>query len=368
MPSFCGAETEGYMQEKKRIPELLLEWYRRVRRDLPWRDTDDPYRIWVSEIILQQTRVVQGTAYYHRFLERFPDVGALAAARVDEVLKVWEGLGYYSRARNMHAAARSVMEEYDGHFPDRYEKLLQLKGVGPYTAAAIASIAFGEAVPVLDGNVFRVIARLFAIDLPRGGAGDRKVREITRQLIPGEAPGDFNQALMELGALVCTPGNPDCDSCPLKGECLARKKRLTGSLPRSSPPPPIKKRYFHYLVVSCCGEILINQRSGKDIWQLLWEFPVTETKNTVPPARVIRGFEEKIPGITGTNEPLLSELILHQLTHRTLLVRFYHVTLSRWPDGLDGEYVKIATSRLKEFAFPRLITGYIESFPERFGF
>ncbi len=367
MPCCCRVAGKGKMKGKIKIRALLLEWYRRERRDLPWRATSDPYRIWVSEIILQQTRVVQGMAYYHRFLERFPSVEVLASASVDEVLKVWEGLGYYSRARHMHMAARTVVEELGGYFPRHYKELLQLKGVGPYTAAAIASIAFGEAVPVLDGNVFRVIARLFTIDLPRGGAGDRVVQEITEQLIPRGEAGNFNQALMELGALVCTPEEPSCDRCPLQTHCQAYNKRLTGSLPVSSPPPQTKKRYFHYLVVRCEGELLISQRTGEDIWRMLWEFPGAETAKPTSPARVLPLFEEMIPGITGTGKPLVSGVIRHQLTHRTLVARFYHLSLPRWPAMPDEKFLKVPPPRLREFAFPRLITSYLESYPERFG-
>ncbi len=367
MPCRCRDDSRGKMKGKIKIRALLLEWYRRERRELPWRTASDPYRIWVSEIILQQTRVAQGIAYYHRFLERFPSVEALAAASVDEVMKVWEGLGYYSRARHMHMAARSIVEEQGGSFPRHYKELLQLKGVGPYTAAAIASIAFGEAVPVLDGNVFRVIARLYGISLPRGGAGDRAVREITEQLIPRREAGDFNQALMELGALICTPDDPVCGRCPLRTYCRAYKQKLTRSLPVSSPSPQTKKRYFHYLVVRCEGELLISQRSGKDIWRMLWEFPVAETKKSVPPRQVLPLFEEMIPGITDTGKPLVSGVIRHQLTHRTLLARFYHVSLSQWPVGMDETFLKIPPTRLKEFALPRLITGYLESYPERIG-
>ena len=355
------------MKKKKEILPLLLDWYRRSRRDLPWGHTADPYRIWVSEVILQQTRVVQGTAYYLRFLERFPDVESLAAASPDEVLKVWEGLGYYSRARNMHAAARHIAGRLGGHFPRTYEELLRLKGVGPYTAAAVASIAFGEAVPVVDGNVFRVVTRLFAITLPRGDGGDREVRALLAQLIPAEEAGDFNQALMELGALVCTPAAPACDDCPLREHCLARKKNMTGSLPVVMSPRGTKKRYFHYLVAECRGEMLVSQRAGKDIWQLLWEFPSLETEKEEPPARVLALFEEWLPGITGSGERVVSRLLRHQLTHRTILARFYHVTLPQWPASLKGTFVKVPPDRLGDYAFPRLITRYMEAFPERFG-
>ncbi len=355
------------MKKKKEIVPLLLDWYRRSRRDLPWRQTDDPYRVWVSEIILQQTRVAQGTAYYLRFLERFPDVESLAAASPDEVLKVWEGLGYYSRARNMHAAARHIAGRLGGHFPRTYEELLRLKGVGPYTAAAVASIAFGEAVPVVDGNVFRVVTRLFAIALPRGDGGDREVRALLAQLIPAEEAGDFNQALMELGALVCAPADPACDDCPLQEHCLARKKNMTGSLPVATPSRGTKKRYFHYLVAECRGEMLVSQRAGKDIWQLLWEFPSLETEKEEPPARVLALFEEWLPGITGRGDGEISHLLRHQLTHRTILARFYHVTLPQWPASLKGTFVKTPVNRLEDLAFPRLITRYMEAFPERFG-
>ena len=349
------------------ISSALLAWYGRSRRDLPWRGTNDPYRVWVSEIILQQTRVVQGTAYYHRFLERFPTVEALAEASVDEVMKVWEGLGYYSRARNMHAAARTVVHDLGGHFPEDAAGLRRLKGIGPYTAAAIASIAYGEAVPVLDGNVFRVIARLFAIRLPRGSAGDREVTRLTRQLIPADAPGDFNQALMELGALVCIPGDPLCDDCPVRSYCLAYKKGWTRELPIASAPPKVEKRYFHYLVVTSDKEILVTRRDRRDIWQLLWEFPALELQKEISPEKVLRLFEKEMPGITGEGAPVISPVIRHQLTHRTILARFYHVHLRRWPGALKKEWVKIPLDKMGGLAFPRLITAYMETHPQRFG-
>ena len=351
--------------DRELVP-VLLAWYRRSRRDLPWRDTDDPYRIWVSEIILQQTRVAQGTAYYHRFLERFPTVEALAGASVDEVLKMWEGLGYYSRARNMHAAARAVMRDHAGHFPQRAAGLLRLPGIGPYTAAAIASIAFGEAVPVLDGNVFRVIARLFAVALPRGTAGDREVSRITRQLIPADAPGDFNQALMELGALICLPRDPRCGECPLSDRCMARREKRLRELPVTSPPPKTEKRYFHYFVMHCGDEILVTQRTRKDIWRLLWEFPALEMQKEISPEEALSLFEKEMPGITGESITATSSLIRHQLTHRTILARFCHIHLKKWPRSLKKEWKKISVDEMKELAFPRLITAYMESYPLRF--
>ncbi len=348
------------------IISSLLAWYQASRRDLPWRDTDDPYAIWVAEIILQQTRVAQGTAYYFRFLERFPTVEALAAASVDEVLKVWEGLGYYSRARHMHAAAQTIVEDLGGRFPETATALRRLKGIGPYTAAAIASIAFGERVPVLDGNVFRVITRLFAITLPRGTAGDREVARITGALIPAGNPGDFNQALMELGALVCLPGDPLCGDCPLQRYCLAYRKKMTRQLPVTSAPPKVEKRYFHFLAVLCDGEILVTQRARKDIWQLLWQFPALEMQKAVSPEKVIRLFEKETPGITGGDVQLISPVIRHQLTHRTILARFYHVRLKKWPASLQKDWRKIPLDKMDELAFPRIITAYRETHPRRF--
>jgi A/G-specific adenine glycosylase len=228
----------------------IIQWYEMNKRDLPWRHTTDPYRIWVSEVILQQTRVEQGLAYYHRFVERFPDIEALSNAEEDEVLKMWQGLGYYSRARNMHRSAKIIHHENQAKFPGSYEEIRRMHGVGDYSASAIASIVYGEPCPVVDGNVMRVISRYSGIKEPvNNPAGKKKVKDILAGLIDPAQPGDFNQAVMELGALVCKPKQPLCLECPLRKNCFAFKNKMTAELPFREVKKPSRIRFFHYLVI-----------------------------------------------------------------------------------------------------------------------
>ncbi len=348
--------------------EILLRWYARHKRDLPWRHEHDPYRIWVSEIILQQTRVVQGTGYYLRFLEKFPDIFSLAAASVEQVLKVWEGLGYYSRARNMHETARQIVRDKRGVFPDRYDDLIKLKGIGPYTAAAIASFAFGEAVPVVDGNVFRVLSRYFALKDPLDTAdGKKRVTRLARRLMPAQQAGDFNQAVMEFGALQCVPAQPDCDICPLRNDCRARKQNLVEKLPVRSKSPGITSRYLHYLVWINNGMILVKQRNKKDIWHKLYDFPEIVTGRGDDPQKVFAVFLQKneLPGDM-INNMRASGPVTHQLTHRKIHARFYHIHADTWPPDPEGEYLKVPLRDIRSLAFPRLITSYMENHPALF--
>ena len=243
------------------ISAILIDWYASHRRDLPWRDTHDPYRIWLSEIILQQTRVAQGTDYYHRFVQRFPDIAALAAAREDEVLKLWQGLGYYSRARNLHAAARQVADEFGGRFPDTYEDVRSLRGVGDYTAAAICSFAYGQPHAVVDGNVYRVLARLFDTDLPIDSTqGRRYFQQLADGLLDRRRPGLSNQAIMEFGALQCTPRSPGCPEGPLGDRCLALRSGSVERLPVKNGRTQARPRYFNYLHIRCGSSMLLRQR------------------------------------------------------------------------------------------------------------
>ena len=353
---------------KQLFPEILLRWYADHKRDLPWRSTSDPYHIWVSEIILQQTRVIQGTDYYHRFIRTFPDVFSLAAATVEQVLKAWEGLGYYSRARNMHEAAQRIVLKYHGAFPDSYDELLKLKGIGPYTAAAIASIAFQQPVPVVDGNVFRVLSRFFALRAPMDtSAGRKEVARLAGMMMPPGRPGDFNQAMMDFGALQCVPGLPDCGKCPLEGWCLAKKQNIVEELPVRGKAPDITTRYLHYLVWRYEGKILIKQRKQKDIWYKLYDFPEIATVQGDDAESIFSGFLQK-EGLPRrlTEEVFISAPLLYQLTHRRIIARFYHVE-NRWPAGVELNCLKVPLHKLDTYAFPRLITAYMEKFPERFG-
>ena len=250
------------------VSDILLSWFAREGRDLPWRRTRDPYRIWLSEVILQQTRVAQGLEYYLRFTERFPDIAALAAAPEDEVLKLWQGLGYYSRARNLHAAARQVMSRFGGVFPATYGEVRALPGVGDYTAAAVCSIVYDAPCAVLDGNVYRVLARLFDIGIPIDTtAGKRTFAELAQLQLDTSRPGLYNQAIMDFGALQCTPAQPRCGDCPLAGRCLALAAGTVGVRPVKQGRAKVRDRWFNYLHVTCGGQTLLHRRGGGDLYR-----------------------------------------------------------------------------------------------------
>ncbi|MBK7028047.1 MAG: A/G-specific adenine glycosylase [Bacteroidales bacterium] len=348
------------------ITDILINWYSNNKRDLPWRNTRDPYAIWLSEVILQQTRVSQGLSYYYRFLETFPNVEALALASEEAVLKVWQGLGYYSRARNLHHTARVVANERNGVFPIDYKGLLELKGVGEYTAAAIASIAYNEAVPVVDGNVARVISRLFGIHEPINSTMGMKIlKKISNELIPSHQPDTYNQAMMEFGALFCKPSNPDCPECPLKQYCLAFQKGEVGLLPVKNAKRSARDHYIYYLVMECMAEgkeqILIRRRTAQGIWKNLYDFPSVESAGPMEIASVLeKGEQERLLTINDYCVHSVSGIFAHQLTHRNIKAVFIHITLS-------GPIVQIGTNqwiekdRIGELPVPRLIENYLLS-------
>ena len=258
--------------------DLLINWYWEHKRELPWRETTDPYKIWISEIILQQTRVVQGMEYYHNFLQHFPDVKSLAEAEEEEVLKCWQGLGYYSRARNLHFAAQTIMEKHGGTFPLKHEDVLELKGIGDYTAAAICSFAYGQPYAAVDGNFFRVLARVFEIETPIDSTkGKKDFYALAQELISKEHPALFNQAMMDIGATVCTPTSPNCQECPLQNMCLASAHRRIAELPVKSKKNSSKDRYFYYFLIKGNGQTYLHRREENDIWKGLYELPLVET-------------------------------------------------------------------------------------------
>jgi A/G-specific adenine glycosylase len=305
---------------------LLIGWYRVNKRDLPWRHTKNPYIIWISEIILQQTRVVQGMPYFYRFVESFPDVFALAQVDEREVLKCWEGLGYYSRARNMHFTAKLIVEKYNGVFPDNFNDLLKLKGIGNYTAAAIASFAFGEKVAVLDGNVIRVLARLYDFG---GDVMEEKAKKvllsIANELIPEKNPGEFNQAIMEFGALHCTPINPKCDQCVLNHLCEGFKNKTKNELPVKLKKVKIKTRYFNYLVMlDSEGNYYLNRRNRGDIWEGLHDFPLVESKHELNEvSEVLTVFNHGVTMIT------VKGPFKHILTHQIIFAKFWVIDIEK---------------------------------------
>ena len=307
----------------------LIDWYQQNHRDLPWRNVTDAYHIWLSEIILQQTRVQQGLPYYQRFIAAYPTVQALAAAPEQEVLRLWQGLGYYSRARNLHACARQVVEEWGGHFPDDYETLQKLPGIGKYTAAAIASFAYGKAVPVVDGNVYRVLARLYgeATDIARPEAFKVFFR-IARQLIDHKQPDIFNQAIMEFGALHCTPQKPLCLYCPLQQQCWAFAHNQQDVLPVKTKKAPVRNRYLHYLVVTSAeGKVLLSSRPAGDIWQGLYDFYLVEADSLHEEAEELStSFAQEVLRLQPQYDA--SQEYRHQLTHQRLHVRFFRFSLT----------------------------------------
>ena len=319
--------------------DTLLQWYDTYGRDLPWRRTRDPYAIWLSEIILQQTRIAQGLAYWERFMARFPDVQSLAAASEDEVLRLWEGLGYYSRGRNLLAAARQIVQR--GSFPDTLEEIRALKGVGDYTAAAIGSIAFGLPAAVVDGNVYRVLSRYYCIETPVGTTSAKKeFTELAQSLLPSGRPGDFNQAMMDFGAIQCTPSAPDCLTCPLSKSCKALSKSLVLSLPIRKAGAAVQVRNLTYLYLRNNGRTAIRRRGPGDIWQGLYE-PLTS---------LLPGLEAK----------LLRSGVRHQLTHRTLVADFY-LAETNLPPALPEGYFWIQEAELDRYAKPRLFELLLDS-------
>jgi len=342
-----------------KISEILLLWYHKNKRDLPWRHTTDPYRIWLSEIILQQTRVNQGLSYYYKFIDLFPTVFDLANASEDEVLKAWQGLGYYSRARNLHFTARKIVEEKQGVFPKNYEGLLQLKGVGTYTAAAIASFAYNEKVPAIDGNVIRVFSRLFGVDLPVDSAEAKKrINEIAMREIDDKHAGTYNQAIMEFGAIWCTPQRPKCDDCPFSANCIALQKTLVQKIPFKKGKTKVTEEWFYYLVASNNGSIYLKRRNEKDIWQGLYDFIEIRSFEPIEQPEVISRFS-KLIGQNFTNTALrFSDEVTHLLSHRKIRARFIRVELTEPLGAIEQPIFAVAKEDVVKYGLPKLIERY----------
>jgi A/G-specific adenine glycosylase len=385
-----------------KISNIITDWYKKNRRNLPWRGENDPYRIWLSEVILQQTRVDQGLAYYLRFIEQYPNIFVLAAASEQEVIKLWQGLGYYSRARNLHTAARQVVNEYGGVFPGDRTKLLQLKGVGTYTASAVASIAFNEPVAVVDGNVARVLSRLFAVEVAvNSTSGQKIIQQLADELLDRDRPGEFNQAIMEFGALQCVPvpkrsanasasstassgsisfrkyplttrslsntsiaSTPDCPACPLNSHCMAFTRQEVDRYPVKNGKAKVKQRYFTYLVIGHNGNTYIQQRTENDIWKQMFEFPLVEHE-TPPAAEELTAGVERLTRlsdgalrITGISEP-----VAHQLTHRTIRAQFVKVQITLNNYVPPQRWKRVPFSEIGEYPLPRLIDRYLENNP-----
>ena len=347
------------------IQETLARWYETHKRELPWRSDPTPYHVWLSEIILQQTRVNQGYDYFMRFVERWPSLADLAKASEEEVLKMWQGLGYYSRARNLHKCAQQVMERHGGEFPADFERLKKLQGIGNYTAAAIASIAFGQPKAVVDGNVYRVLSRLYDIDTPiNNDAGVKLFAELAASLLDREHPAIHNQAMMEFGALQCVPKNPDCLQCPLQSHCLAFAHHTVDERPQKEKKLKIKTRYFNYLVFKTPDHgVYLRKRDGNDIWRNLYDFPCIESEQPLTIDEILShdGFKDLIHDqafVVGK----ISPQYIHKLTHQTIIATFIEIKISGFLTKSQKNVILLALeNELGTFPVPKLIDNYFKS-------
>ncbi|MDR1603046.1 MAG: A/G-specific adenine glycosylase [Tannerella sp.] len=342
----------------------FIVWYEQNVRKLPWRETKDPYFIWISEIILQQTRVIHGLEYYIRFIKRFPNVEILAKANLEEVLKLWQGLGYYSRARNLHEAAKDIVTRFGGRFPQKYDDILSLKGIGSYTAAAIASIAWNQPYPAVDGNVFRVLGRLFAVETPTDTAEGKKLySELAYRIMnPGQA-GLHNQAIMEFGALQCVPQNPDCSRCPLQHQCRGYASGKPQQYPVKRHRTKMRDRYFHFLYIIYNNVYTyLHRRNEKDIWNGLFEFPVIETAQPADFAELKETdeFKKLFPPDSHAAFSLDKGNVRHILTHQVLHAAFYKVEIRTESEMLKN-YLRIPLHELNDYPVPQLIHKYLSN-------
>lgn len=333
---------------------LIADWYRLNKRDLPWRSTQNPYFIWLSEIILQQTRVDQGMNYYYKFIQNYPTIQDLANASEQEILNDWQGLGYYSRARNLHFTAKYICNELNNKFPASFVELKKLKGVGPYTAAAIASSAYNEKVAVVDGNVYRVLSRIFDLETPIDSTiGIKEFQLLADELIPEKNPSEFNQAMMEFGAIHCTPANPKCFGCPFESKCLALKNNTISIRPVKSKKTAVRNRYFYYSIFENETEIVLQKREQKDIWQHLFEFPLLEKDRSLTDRELMEYFENG-------NFPKIKHISIqfkHILSHQHIYARFIHF------DEIPEELKKMCVQKnnFQDYPLPRLIDRYLQN-------
>ena len=338
----------------------LLEWNKKSNsRQMPWKNEKDPYKIWLSEIILQQTRVEQGWDYYNKFINHYPTVQNLAKANENEVFKLWEGLGYYNRCRNLITTAKYISEELNGEFPETYNEIIALKGVGPYTAAAIASFAYGLPFAVVDGNVTRVLSRFYGINTPIDSTAGKKEFELLAQsLIDKKNPGIYNQAIMDFGATICKPKSPLCNSCNLSAHCVAFQQDRINLFPQKLKSIQVKERWFYYLVLSCRGKFYVQRRIKKDVWQNLYEFILIDDSAQKPPKQQV--IIDKIKNIIKDNKNFqidFSHPYKQKLTHQTINCYFIRIDIKR-PIELSN-FEKLDNSQLKNVAFPKVIVNYL---------
>lgn len=348
--------------KQKDISSLLIEWYDENKRNLPWRDTNDSYKIWVSEVILQQTRVAQGLNYYLQFIKKFPTVVDLAASTEEEVLKAWQGLGYYSRARNLHQGAKTVVALHNNKLPTTYKEIISIKGIGEYTAAAILSIAYNKPYAVVDGNVYRVLSRLFAIDTPvDSSVGKKQFAKLAQDLLEVSDPGKYNQSIMELGALQCVPALPLCNSCPLQHLCAANQLDMQSQFPVKSKKVKVSNRYFHYFQIEYKGYTYLNKRIGKDIWKNMYEFPLIETEEDITLSDLL--VSDSFKSMFGNTEITLypsAKQVKHILTHQHIYANFYFVEIEKSDVFLTDNFKKIKKDDISLYPISRLIHKYLE--------
>lgn len=337
----------------------LIFWYLKNNRELPWRKTKNPYFVWLSEIMLQQTRVAQGMSYYLKFTENYPTISHLANASESEVLKMWQGLGYYSRARNLHFTAKYIANELNGEFPKTFHEIIKLKGIGDYTASAIASICFDEPTAVVDGNVYRVLARYFGIENAiNSSAGIKEFKNLAQNLIDESQPGTFNQAIMDFGALVCKPQNPLCDDCPFSESCVALQKNLIKELPVKEKKMKVKKRFFNYLVIKTDdNKTILSERNQKGIWQGLYQFPLIETDENISKEQLVasKEFGDLFPAET-TISLFNHKEIVHKLTHQHLYTQFWIIETKQLQSA------EISWESIRSFPVPVLIANFLDEF------
>lgn len=351
------------MDKKQFFTTTLLDWSEAQERPMPWKGEKNPYYIWLSEIILQQTRVEQGWAYYLKFKENYPQVEDLAKAPEDEVMKLWEGLGYYSRARNLHAAAKYIVADLAGVFPSTYEEILKLKGVGPYTAAAISAFAYGLPQAVLDGNVYRVLSRIFGIETPIDSSqGKKEFQQLADALLYRKDSGKYNQAIMDFGATQCKPKQALCESCPMANQCVAKNQQKVGLLPIKSKRIKKRTRYFYYLRLRFKNKSYIIKRRRKDIWQNLYEFPMIENSEAIDYEEVFnqKDFQERFPERGNWTLIGSSKSYKQTLTHQKIFAVFMEIQLSSPLISASNEIQEVNESELNNFAFPKIIDCYLK--------
>lgn len=341
----------------------LIKWYLTHKRDLPWRDTHNPYYIWLSEIILQQTRVEQGLPYYNKFIANYPTVQKLAQANDNDVMKLWQGLGYYNRAANMLKTARILAHDYKGEFPKTYNQLIELKGIGPYTAAAIASFAFNEAHAVVDGNVYRVLSRLFAIDEPINGTKGKKLfAELAQDLLNTDAPATHNQAIMELGAVVCKPKQALCGQCVLRLQCEAYKQNKVYDFPvKEKKRKPVARYLNYFYITDHKGNTYLRQRNNDGIWNNLFEFPLVESETEITAADLLHHpkTKELLNKLPDELVPMFATK--HQLTHQTLYAVFWKVSGKQIKPAANKGFVQVSAADIQTFAVPRLLERFLDT-------